>query len=250
MLRLAGYSASRSVCARGGRSAGRAVLLECLAFGLRLPCGSVGMSGVWFTPAVRFCWNVLRSVHACRAVLLGCLAFGSRLPCGSVGMSCVRFTPAVRFCWDVWRSVHACRAVLLGCLAFGSRLPCGSVGMSCVWFTPVSFPLSGKERRLAVSSVPIPPGRDRHSCVLAASFGYLPWLVHFGFARFFMAIPTGLPGTRGTRNGVTKERGWRRGLCALLRGRIGLAVFSAGSTLGLRAPDCAKESSTLWTLFF
>ena len=38
-------------------------------------------------------------------------------------------TPAVRFCWNVLRS-----------------------------FTPVSFPLSGKERRLAVSCVPIPPG--------------------------------------------------------------------------------------------
>ena len=29
--------------------------------------------------AVRFYWNVLRSVHACRAYLLECLAFGSRL---------------------------------------------------------------------------------------------------------------------------------------------------------------------------
>ena len=44
-------------------------------------------------------------------------------------------------------------------------------------------------------------------------------------------------------------RGWRRGLYALLRNHIGFAVLSAGSTLGLRAPDCAKESSTLWTLF-
>ena len=34
-----------------------------------------------------------------------------------------------------------------------------------------------------------------------------------------------------------------------LRKPLGFAVFSAGSTLGLRAPDCAKESSTLWTLF-
>ena len=34
-----------------------------------------------------------------------------------------------------------------------------------------------------------------------------------------------------------------------LRNHIGLAMLSAGSTLGLRAPDCAKESSTLWTLF-
>ena len=40
-----------------------------------------------------------------------------------------------------------------------------------------------------------------------------------------------------------------RGLCTLLRNHIGLAALSAGSTLGLRAPDCAKESSTLWTLF-
>ena len=39
-----------------------------------------------------------------------------------------------------------------------------------------------------------------------------------------------------------------RGLCALLRSRIGIVSFSAGRTLGLRAPDCAKESSTLWTL--
>ena len=57
----------------------------------------------------------------------------------------------------------------------------------------------------------------------------------------------GITGDAG--NGVTEERGWRRGLYALLRKHIGLAGLSAGSTLGLRAPDCAKESSTLWTLF-
>ena len=55
--------------------------------------------------------------------------------------------------------------------------------------------------------------------------------------------PDGIIGAAGLRN-------WRRGLCAFLRSRIGFAAFSAGSTLGLRAPDCAKESSTLWTLFF
>ena len=47
---------------------------------------------------------------------------------------------------------------------------------------------------------------------------------------------------------VRGERSRRRGVSALSRNHIGLAVFSAGSTLGLRAPDCAKESSTLWTL--
>ena len=76
--------------------------------------------------------------------------------------------------------------------------------------------------------------------------GYLPWLVHFGFERFLQAISTGY---RRTGYGATKERGWRRGLCASLRNHIGVEMLSAGSTLGLRAPDCAKESSTLWTLF-
>ena len=58
----------------------------------------------------------------------------------------------------------------------------------------------------------------------------------------------------GDLDGVTEgrsyegERGWRRGLCASLRSHIGTVMLSAGSTLGLRAPDCAKESSTLWTL--
>ena len=115
----AGYSSGRSVCARGGRSAGRAILLGCLALGSRLPNVPVGMSGVWFTPAVRF--------------LLGCLAFGSRLPCGSAGMSGVWFTPAVRFCWDVWRLVHAClfsfvrkRETACGILRFYSRRGSGS----------------------------------------------------------------------------------------------------------------------------
>ena len=34
--------------------------------------------------------------------------------------------------------------------------------------------------------------------------GYLPWRVHFGFVRFFMAISTGLPGCgdAGTGNGA------------------------------------------------
>ena len=49
----------------GTSLSGDAVLSRCFAFGSRLSCGSVGMSGVWFTPAVRFCWDVWRSVHAC-----------------------------------------------------------------------------------------------------------------------------------------------------------------------------------------
>ena len=44
---------------------------------------------------------------------------------------------------------------------------------------------------------------------------------------------TGRRGTRGT--------GRRRGLCASLRGRIGLVMLSAGSTLGLRAPNLRQR---------
>ena len=55
---------------------------------------------------------------------------------------------------------------------------------------------------------------------------------------------------RGRGNGVTEVGG----ACESLRNRIGLASLFAGSTLGLRAPDCAKESNVeaalppLWTL--
>ena len=79
------------------------------------------------------------------------------------------------------------------------------------------------------------------------SRGYRALLVHFGLARFFRAIPTENEGTR--ERGERGKRSRRRGVSVLLRDHIGLAMFSAGSTLGLRAPDCAKESSTLWTLF-
>ena len=78
----AGYSSGRSVCARGG-TVGAIRNAECAIrnFGNELirRCGSIAVFRVWFTPAVRFCWDVWRSVHACRAVLLECLAFGSRL---------------------------------------------------------------------------------------------------------------------------------------------------------------------------
>ena len=92
--------------------------------------------------------------------------------------------------------------------------------------------------RLAVSCVSILPGRDRRLCVLAALFGYLPWRVHFGLVRLFVAISTGY---RGREERGTGLRGWRRGFCALLRRRIGFVMLSAGSTLGLRAPNLRQR---------
>ena len=135
------------------------------------------------------------------------------------------FMPAVRFWRRVLPSVHARRAVLATRLALAH-----ACCLSCAKQDGLRY-LAFLFRRVEIAI------RAFSRCWR----GYLPRWVHFGFVRFLQAISTGLSG-----NGV---RGWRRGLCASLRSRIGTVVLSAGSTLGLRAPDCAKESSTLWTLF-
>ena len=79
------------------------------------------------------------------------------------------------------------------------------------------------------------------------SRGYRALLVHFEIARFLAAIPTENEGD--AENGGTRRTESAARQSAFLRDRIGFVMFSAGSTLGLRAPDCAKESLTPWTLF-
>ena len=90
--------------------------------------------------------------------------------------------------------------------------------------------------RLAGCCVSIPRGSGSPLERSQRPYGYRDSLVHFWLVRFFAAIPTEL-------------RSRRRGGDAFLRKHIGPAMFSAGSTLGLRAPDCAKEPLALWTLF-
>ena len=157
--------------------------------------------------------------------------------------------------------------------------------------------------RLAIACVPIPPGRDRCSCVLAAlarlsafvgSLRVWPFLAGdldggagdgvtgdagngaggAALVRLYAAALALRRFPRGVRWGCAPQTAPKslrlsglssrcggvvlvriRGFCALLRGRIGFEMLSAGSTLGLRAPDCAKESTVeaalppLWTLF-
>ena len=92
-------------------------------------------------------------------------------------------------------------------------------------------------------------GRDRHSCVLECSDDYPALWVHFGLARFLAAIPTGARGDAGDGGGGAA---WVR-FCVII---LALRRFPRGVRWGEmwkphcgRAPDCAKESSTLWTLF-
>ena len=160
------------------------------------------------------------------------------------------------------RSSRLIRAVafLLGCLALGSRLLCCSTDVPCVLRVPVIAFLSPRialgsrllfalrqTGRLAVSRVPVPRGsrspltRSQIPVRLSNSSGSLQ-------ARAFLyGDLDGVPGTRGTE--LRGGWGWRRGVSTSLRSHIGFAVLSAGSTLGLRAPDCAKEPLALWTLF-
>ena len=144
---------------------------------------------VRFMPALRSCWNVLRSI-----------------------------TPALRSCWNVLRSITP--AV---CRIAPNRTACGMLR--------------------SYSAV----GRDRHSYVL----GCRAVIELCGFTSgLCVSLWRSRQRTNETeRTRGTRERSRRRGMSALLRNHIGLVSLSAGSTLGLRAPDCAKESSTLWTLF-
>ena len=135
----------------------------------------------------------------------------------------------MRFYRNVFRLSHACHT-------FQSECP--------VFDHACCLPPVRQTGRLAGCCVPVPPW-----VVIAGSAfsnrwcGYRISWVHFGLARFFMAIPTENEREHG-------ERSRRRGVSALLREHIGFAVFSAGSPLGAARPQtCAKESSTLWTLF-
>ena len=134
-------------------------------------------------------------------------------------------------------------AVLLQRFAFGSRRLCGSLEMSCVRFTPVFFPLSGKKRRLAMSCVSIPPGRDRHSCVLAMSV----WLSAFG--RFTLGLCVSCRRSRrGYRGTGIRDTGYGDGGAAFVHfcaSTLALKCFPRGVRWGLRAPKPAPKSLRL-----
>ena len=145
----------------------------------------------------------------------------------------------MRFYCGVLRLSHVWHTFLLERFAFGSRL---------------LFAAERQTGRLAISCVSIPPGRDRHSCVLAALARLSAFVGSLRVGRLFAAISTGRPGTRGT--GLAARR-----LCTFAQPHWPCNAFRreyAGAKCGSRtaaAPDCAKESKVeaalrpLWTLF-
>ena len=131
---------------------------------------------------------------------------------------------------------------------------CGSIAVFCLG-SRLLFAALRQTERLAVSCVPVPPGRDRHSCVLGVLFGYLPLWFHFGIVRFICGDLDGVAGNAGLRGLAARPMyAFTQALwpCYAFRGKY------AGAKCGSRtaaAPDCAKESNVeaalrpLWTLF-
>ena len=137
-------------------------------------------------------------------------------------MSCVRFALVLRFWRGVLYSIYARRAFLLECFAFihaccvvlARRLvfdlcpACVSIGMSCVR-SRLLFDALRQAERLAGGCVSSPPWVE----IVSSAFsnwrcGYRAWRVHFGIARFFVAIPTEDEGTRkrGTESAARRGR--------------------------------------------
>ena len=150
----------------------------------------------------------------------------------------ISYSPAMRFCRGALPSrTRRCVSVAALC----PRAPGDA-------FLPRRFALGSRllfaawrqTGRLAVACVSIPPGRERHLCVLAVSVRLSAFVGLLRVWPFLYGDLDGVPGTRG--------RGWRRGACASLRKRIGTVMLSAGSTLGLnmeaalRPPQTAPKS--------
>ena len=165
----------------------------------------------------------LSLAHPVRAVLAQLFALGSSCPCDSAAALPSVHARQLRFCRGDLPSIRTQLYGSVVAFCLGSRL---------------SFSSSRKKRRLAICSVPIPPGRDRHSCVLMP-FGVicLGWFT----SGLGVSLWRSRRSCRGTGTELRRKRDWRRGLCASLRNHIGLVMLSAGSTLGLRAPNLRQR---------
>ncbi len=162
---------------------------------------------------LRLCWGGCARCAPVLAVLFGAFALGVR--------------PYLRFCRG---GLLGARPALRLCRGFLPR------------FTPVFFPLSGKKRRLAVSCVPVPPGRDRHSRVFVVSVRLSALAGSFRACAFLYGDLDGLPG-RG--DGVTRGDGvGGAAFVRLCAAASALICFPLGERWGC-APQTAPKSLRL-----
>ena len=139
------------------------------------------------------------------AVLLRRFASAHVRRCGSFGALALGACPALRFCWGACPRRMSGDTVLLGRLPSAHIRLCVSVAVLCLG-SRLLFAAWRQTGRLAMCSVPIPPGRDRLRAFSRCWRGYLSWRVHFGFGRLFLAISTGYRGTEERGTGLAARR--------------------------------------------
>ena len=148
-------------------------------------------------------------------------------------MFCDWPTPAVQLLSPCFVLGSACRTVLSPCFVLGSRLlfaACAPNRTACGMFRSCS----------AV-------GRDRHSCVLGCrAVIELGWFTS-GLRVSLWRSRQRTKETERTRG--TRERNRRRGRVRFCVNILALSCFPRGVRWGSAPQTCAKESSTLWTLF-
>ena len=213
-------------CARGDERRGESsFLLRRWAYGSRLPCASAGgLRSI--TPVMRFCWNVLRLVHACHTFLLECFAFDhaclfSFVRKRETACGILRFYSA-----RVGIAISAFSNVVRLSNFVGSLLDC-----------PFLYGDPDGVREDAENGVG--DAAWGRFCVNLLALSCFPRGERWGCA----------PQTAPKSLRLSGLSSWGSRQSTFLRKPISFAMFSAGNTLGLRAPDCAKESLTLWTLF-
>ena len=236
MLVPAGFSPGTGVCARGGDGGNS----EC---------------GGWARLALRFWRSGLPRFTPGLAVLAPTFCLSLRPALRFYRRVLPQFMPGLATLARLLPSVRAFGlAVLAERLSSVCARHCGSIAVFCLG-SRLLFAALRQTERLAVSCVPVPPGRDRHSCVLGALFGYLPLWFHFGIVRFICGDLDGVAGNAGLRGLAARP------MCAFTQALWPCYAFRgeyAGAKCGSRtaaAPDCAKESNVgatlppLWTLF-
>ena len=204
----------RGVCARGGTTG--------VIRNAELGRGDARVSGGEVL-LMRFALGSRLLLRFCRGALPSVCA----RPCDSVGAFCLGLRAALRLCRGVLPRFARGLAALSRHLALvhACCLP------HCAKQDGLRY-LAFLFRRVEIAICAF----SQRRC------GYLPWLVHFGFSRFFMALSTGYRGAGNGDGGAAFVR-----LCA---STLALLFFPRGVRWGSAPQTCAKESSTLWTLLF
>ena len=134
------------------------------------------------------------------------------------------------------------RAFLSECRTFISSLPRVPIAAFCVR-SRLLFAALRQTGRLAVSCVPVPPGRDRHLCVLVMSARLSAFAGSLRVWPFLCGDPDGVARGRGGRRTENGAGGAAFvPLCVVI---LVLKFFPRGVRWGLRAPKPAPKSLRL-----